>query len=134
MAINAQDKYFTQQVMSASPEQLTMLLYEGALRFVKQSIRACEEKNFEESHQYNLKTQAIIQELYVTLDYQFEISESLGKLYDFVIYLLIEGNIKKDEEQLRQAEQFIKEFRDTWKELLTLAAEQKKAGKITDGL
>ena len=129
MAINAQDKYFSQQILSASPEQLTMLLYEGALRFVKQSACACEEADFEESHRYNLKAQAIIQELYVTLDYQFEIAESMGKLYDYVIYLLIQGNIKKDPEMLHQAEQFIKEFRDTWKELLTIASEQKKVGK-----
>lgn len=126
MAINAKDKYFAQQIQSAPPEQLTMMLYDGALRFIKQSIRACEDKNYEESHHYNLKTQSIMQELYVTLDFQFEVSESLGKLYDFVIYLLIQGNMKKDVELLRQAEEFIIGFRDTWKELLTIVAQQRK--------
>ncbi|KTE92001.1 flagellar protein FliS [Desulfitobacterium hafniense] len=120
--------YKNQQIMTASPEQLTLLLYNGALRFLNESILALENGEKEKSHNANLRVQAIISEFMATLDMNYEISNNWAALYEYVEHSLIEGNIKKDVQHLHNAKAILEEMRNTWQEAMKLAQQAKVAG------
>lgn len=106
--------YKNQQIMTSSPEQLTLLLYNGALRFLNESILAMEKGDIEKSHNSNLRVQDIVREFVRTLDMSYELSKSWALLYEYTEYCLIQGNIHKDVEQLNQAKSVLQELRDAW--------------------
>ena len=110
--------YKNQQVMTASPEQLTLLLYNGALRFINESITAMEQGDVQKSHNANLRVQDIVREFVQTLDMKYELSKPWAQLYEYTEYCLIQGNIRKDVEQLQQAKSVLTEMRDTWAEAM----------------
>lgn len=110
--------YKTQQVMTASPEELTLMLYNGAIRFISESMNALEQGNTEKSHSANMRAQDIVREFMITLDMKLEISKTWLPLYEYIEHCLIQGNIKKDAKQLVQAKDMLTEMRDTWSEAI----------------
>lgn len=106
--------YKNQQVMTASPEQLTLLLYNGALRFLNESIQAMEQGDIPKSHNSNMRVQAIVREFMITLDMSCELSTDWAKLYEYTEYCLIQGNIKKDLKQLQRAKEMLENMREAW--------------------
>lgn len=120
--------YKTQQIMTAPPEQLTLLLYNGALRFLNESIQALEEGDMQKSHNSNLRVQDIVREFMATLDMSMEISKSWAALYEYIEYCLMEGNIKKDVILLHNAKSILEEMRNTWQEAMKLAHQAKVSG------
>lgn len=110
--------YQNNAVNTASGPQLTLMLYNGCIKFIKQGIKALEEKNYEAKNTNLQKAQDIIQELMITLDKEVEISQQILPLYDFIYYQLQQGNIKNDVDSLQTALEFVTEFRDTWKEAM----------------
>lgn len=114
--VNSQmaNAYKNQQVMTASPEQLTLLLYNGALRFLNESILAMEQGDIQRAHNSNMRVQDIVREFVFTLDMSYEISKSWAQLYEYTEHCLIQGNIKKDVKQLQQAKSVLEELRDAW--------------------
>ena len=106
--------YKNQQVMTSSPEQLTLLLYNGALRFLNESISALEQGNIQKAHNSNMRVQDIVREFVITLDMSYEISKNWAQLYEYTEYCLIQGNIKKDVKLLQQAKDVLQELRDAW--------------------
>jgi len=106
--------YKTQQIMTASPAQLTLLLYNGALQFLNESIVAMEQGDIQKSHNANMRVQAIIHEFVVTLDMSYEISKNWARLYEYVQHCLIQGNIKKDVAPLHNAKKILQELREGW--------------------
>ena len=121
--------YKHQQIMTASPEQLTLLLYNGALRFINESILAMEQGDIQKSHNANLRVQDIVREFVATLDMSYELSKNWAKLYEYTEYCLIQGNVKKDVEQLRQAKSVLQELRDAWEGAMKLNQVARAAGK-----
>lgn len=121
---NMADAYKTQQILTASPEQLTLMLYNGAIRFVRESMQALNEKKYEQAHNSNLRAQDIVKELMCTLDMQYEIAKNYYALYDYIVFRLIEANIKKDPAQLDEAKGLLTELRDTWGQAMKLASGQ----------
>jgi flagellar protein FliS len=117
-----------QQIMTASPEQLTLLLYNGALRFIDESILALESKDYPKSHERNLRAQDIVTEFMVTLDMKLEISETWLSLYEYIRNRLVQGNIKKDKEHLSEARFMLQELRDTWVEAMNKVRLEKPLG------
>jgi len=111
---NTANAYKNQQIMTASPEELTLLLYNGALRFVNESITSMEQGDMQQSHNANLRAQAIVGEFMITLDMNYEISQTWLPLYEYVSHCLIQGNIKKDKEQLLHAKSVLSELREAW--------------------
>ena len=111
---NMANTYKNQQIMTASPEELTLLLYNGALRFVSESITSMEQGNIQQSHNANLRAQDIVREFMYTLDMKYDISKTWLPLYEYIIHCLIQGNIKKDKEQLLQAKSVLSELREAW--------------------
>lgn len=125
---NMANAYKTQQIMTASPEQLTLMLYNGAIRFVDESIHALEQNDLAKSHERNLRAQDIVREFMVTLDMKVELSKNWMVLYDYIEYRLIQGNLKKDKEQLAEAKNMLTELRDTWMEVMKKARADRPAG------
>ncbi|MDD2421498.1 MAG: flagellar export chaperone FliS [Heliobacteriaceae bacterium] len=126
------EAYAAQRVLTAPKEELTLLLYDGAIKFVNQSIRALADRDYQVAHNANLRAQAIVRELMVTLDTQFEIAGNLMALYDYVEYRLIQGNIKKDPEQLSEAREMLQELRETWAQAVKTFRSQ-RGGRQPEG-
>lgn len=110
--------YQNNSVNTASGPQLTLMLYNGCIRFINQGIKALEKNDYELKNKQLQKAQDIIRELMLTLDPEVEISKQMMSLYDYILHLLQEGNIKNNIEQIEEALGLITEFRDTWKEAM----------------
>ena len=117
--------YKNQQVSNAGPEQLTLMLYAGAARFVAENIKAVEEGRFDDSHKAHLRAQDIVLYLIDTLDMQYDVSQNLFQLYDYINFRLNEANLKKDVAQLEEAKGLLIELRDTWSEAMKKALAEK---------
>ncbi|TQR32553.1 flagellar export chaperone FliS [Brevibacillus brevis] len=124
MLQNAAQTYQSNQVTTANPADLTLMLYNGALKFIKQAKVALEEKDVIKSHEASLKVQNILYELISTLKSDYEISKEFAKLYEYMLQRTIEANIHKDVNMLLEVEDLFIQFRDTWKEAMLLAKKQ----------
>jgi len=111
---NAYAAYRNNTVLTSSPHELTLMLYNGAIKFCMQGKQAIGEKNIQEAHRLIMRAQDIITELQITLDRKYPIAEELDRMYDFILYQLREANMAKNPEHLDIAVDFIREIRDTW--------------------
>ncbi|NYE06754.1 flagellar protein FliS [Bacillus niacini] len=111
---NPYQTYQRQAVTTSKPEDLTLMLYQGMVKFIRLSKNALQKNNFEESNKNNVRAQDILSELMVTLKKGYEVSESLLSLYDFMKFRLIEANIKKSTEILEEVEGYAVELMETW--------------------
>lgn len=118
---NPYSKYNNNKVFSASKEDLTLMLYDGALKFCNQGIIALETSDNIKANACIIRVQNIIREFQLTLDRKYEISAELDRLYDYIYRRLIEANLKKDLEILTEVRDFIRSLRDTWKKSMLLA-------------
>ena len=118
--INPYQAYQQNSVMTASPQELTLMLYNGSLKFMKLAKRAMAENNFQEKNTNIIKAQNITQELRVTLDSDAEISKNMEQLYEYMYTRLIEANTKNDLAILEEVEGLMVELRDTWKQVMGL--------------
>lgn len=123
-AANRAQMYKNQQIMTATPAELTLMLYQGAIRFCMECQKALEGKDFEKAHHANIKVQKIITELSATLDPNFALTADWQRLYEYTNYCLVQANIKKDTDKLREALDLIRGFKDTWQEVMKIAAAQ----------
>lgn len=117
--------YKTNSVTTATPAELTLLLYNGCLKFIKLAERAIEEKNIEARNKNLTKAQDIIHELMVTLNMDIPVSQNLMRMYDYILRRLVDANTKNDITALKEAEDFVTQLRDTWKEAMQLTKKQK---------
>jgi len=127
--VTAANAYKSQQILTAPPETLTLMLYNGAIKFVAESIQALEAGNLEKANNTNLRAQDIVREFMATLDMKYEISQSLFALYEYMEYRLIQGNLKKDKAQLEEVRGLLTELRDTWHTAMKLVRVPQAAGK-----
>ncbi|OZI12743.1 flagellar export chaperone FliS [Bacillaceae bacterium SAS-127] len=125
---NPYQTYSNNSVTTASPGELTLMLYNGCLKFIAQAKKAIEAKNIEAKNTNIQKAQAIIQELMVTLNMEVAMSENLLPLYDYLNRRLMEANVKNDLAILEEVEGFVTEFRDTWKEVIQKNRQLQHAG------
>src|SRR5690606_5336970 len=125
---NPYQQYEKQSVMTASPGELTLMLYNGCIKFIKMGIKYIEEDNIEKANNAIIRAQDIVNELTVTLDMEYEISEQLQLLYEYMGRRLIEANISKDMGILREVEGLMAELRDTWAEVIKLNRQQRYGG------
>jgi flagellar protein FliS len=128
-AANMANVYKQQQIMTASPEELTLMLYNGAIRFVTESIQAIGQKDIERAHKKNIRAQDIVRELMSSTDTQYELSHDWLRLEEYILYRLVQGNIQKDVAQLEEAKKLLTEFRDTWVEAIKQVRQAKAVGK-----
>jgi flagellar secretion chaperone FliS len=130
MAVNnPYQAYQNNTVTTASPGELTLMLYNGCLKFIQLAKKGIQDKNVELKNTNIQKAQNIVSELMVTLNMDMEVSKNMMSLYDFINRSLIEANIKNDVKALEEAEGLIVEFRDTWKQLIQVNRQKQHAGQ-----
>lgn len=117
---NPYETYQQNSINTASPGELTLMLYEGCIKFIKRAKKAIDEKNYQEKNTNIIKAQNIIREFMVTLDMQYAISEEFMIMYEYMLHRLIEANIKNDIEILNEVEELVVGYRDTWKEVIKI--------------
>jgi flagellar secretion chaperone FliS len=122
---NAYSKYKENSVFTASPEELTLMLYNGLVKFIMQAQLSVEEKSLEKANRSIIRAQDIIMEFQTTLDMKYEISQNLALLYDYMYRRLLDANIKKDKAILEEVLGFAKELRDTWAQAMKIAKTQR---------
>lgn len=112
-------------VNTATPEELTLMLYNGAVKFANQAIIAIEKKDYYSANKAIQKTKDIIREFQLTLNMDYDISHELYATYDYMHRRLTEANMKKDIEIMNEILEYLRLFRDTWKEAMKLARASK---------
>lgn len=112
--------YSNNKIATASPAELTLMLYEAAIKFVNIAIMAIEKKDIEKAHNYIMKTEYIIEEFQATLDHKYPVAEEFEKVYDYIMYRLRQANMKKDIEMLEEALGHLRTMRDSWKEVMRI--------------
>ena len=115
---NPYEEYQRNKILTASPAEVTLMLYEGAIKFCNIAIMAIEQNDMEKAHTNIMKTQRIIEEFRNTLDRKYEVAEEFDKIYVYVLRRLFEANISKDKEVLEEVNTHLRSLRDTWKEVM----------------
>lgn len=118
MLNNPYQQYMQNNIMLSSPDKLLLMLIDGLARFVKTARIAIEKKDTVKANENLIKAQDIVAELLSSLDMDYEISENLSKLYDFIYQRLIDANIKKDIKILEEIEPLVEDLKTTWHEAL----------------
>ncbi|NLK35232.1 MAG: flagellar export chaperone FliS [Gracilibacteraceae bacterium] len=121
---NPYQQYRQNAINTASPQELTLMLYNGLVRFLKLAYQGIEEKNVEKANNNIIKSQNILIEFMSTLDMQYEISEELFLLYEYMNRRLLEANFKKDLTIIEEVTGYAEELRDTWEKAVKLAKQQ----------
>lgn len=109
-------QYHNNQIATGKPEQILLLLYDGAIRFVYRTATAIAEKNVEQKNLNINKTVAILSELSATLDHNIggQVAADLTALYDFMIRELTRVNLTNDQNRLENVRTILTDLRDTW--------------------
>lgn len=118
---NPKMQVLQKQIETASKEELTLMLYEGGIKFLNQAVVALEKNDHVKANNLIQRTEDIVREFQITLDHQYSISNELNLLYDYMYNRLVEGNLTKDIEIINEVLSMFREFRDTWKEAMKLA-------------
>lgn len=120
MATNAFAAYQDNKILTASPAELTLLLYEGIIKFCNIAILAIEKKDYSKANLNMIKSENIIMELRRTLDTKYPVAEQLDLMYDFIYRRMIEANVNKNISMIEDVLDLVRELRDTWKEAIKL--------------
>jgi len=121
LAKSPYNAYANTAINTASKEALTLMLYEGALKFTNQAIISLEEQNYARLTQLVKRSMDIIRELQITLDRKYEISNNMYLLYDHINDCLSAAGVDRDPTRLIEARDLIREFKDTWSEAMKIA-------------
>ncbi len=120
-AYNKQIKdYQAMQVLSAKPEKLILMLYDGALKFMTLGMEGIEQKNLEKAHNNLIKAQRIFLELMTSLDFKKggEIASNLFRIYEFMHHTLVNANVKKEAEPVLKVSEQLRTLRDSWEKAM----------------
>ncbi|MCR5212051.1 MAG: flagellar export chaperone FliS [Lachnospiraceae bacterium] len=115
---NGYEQYQNNKILTASPAELTLMLYEGAVKFCNIAIVACQNKEIEKAHVNIRKTDLIIEEFQITLNRKYPIAKDFDEVYRYIRSRLVEANVKKDPEILEEVLEHLRTMRDTWKEVM----------------
>lgn len=120
-AYNATKAYGNNKVLTATPAELTLMLYDGAVKFANRAVDALEKKDYENTNVNIQRCRAIIVELMSTLNFKYPVAEDFKRMYDYIFNLLVKANMEKDMETLQKALEEIRGMRDVWKEVMAKA-------------
>lgn len=121
---NAYAQYNNNKIMTASPAELTLMLYEGAIKFCNIAIDAVERKDVQKAHTNIVKVGKIIDYLRSTLDMKYRVAQDFERMYIYISKRLTEANIKKDKDILEEINGHLHAVRDTWKEVMRINRER----------
>jgi flagellar protein FliS len=113
-----QNKYQQSSVQTASPAQLILMLYDGAIRFIKQGIDGIENKEYQKANYSLIRAQQIVNELIASLDHEYPISSNLLEIYDYMIRKLLEANTRKSKQSAVEVIKLLNELRESWIQII----------------
>lgn len=120
---NPYAKYNNSKVLTASPAELTLMLYEGAIKFCNIAIIGIEQNDIQKAHTNIRKVEKIIDEFRSTLDRKYAVAEDFDRVYVYLLQRLLEANVKKDKAILEEVNMHLRSMRDTWKEVMRINKE-----------
>ncbi len=112
------DTYQKQKILTATPAELTLMLYEGAIKFINIAIMGIEKNDVMKAHNNIMKAQRIIEEFRSTLNFKYPVAKDFDVVYEYILKRLVEANLKKDVEILEECLVHLRGMRDTWKEVM----------------
>ena len=115
---NAYSAYAKNKTTTASPAELTLMLYDGAIKFCNIAIEAIEKKDYKKANINIQKAEKIIGEFQGTLDFKYPVAKDFDRVYSYIMKRLIQANMKKDTEILEEVLRHLHEMRDAWKEVM----------------
>lgn len=121
---NAYAQYGNSRILTASPAELTLMLYEGAIKFCNIAETAIEQNDVQKAHTNILKVQHIVDYLRQTLDMKYPVAQDFERIYVYLSQRLVEANIKKDKDILQEVNMHLHSVRDNWKEVMRLNREK----------
>ena len=121
---NAYAQYSNSKILTATPAELTLMLYDGAIKFCNIAEMAIEQKNIAKAHDNIMRTQRIIDYLRQTLDMKYPVAQDFERIYVYLAGRLVEANLKKDTEILEEVLMHLRSVRDTWKEVMRINQEK----------
>lgn len=117
--MNAQmDQYTRNKILTATPAELTLMLYDGAIKFCNIAIMGIEQGNIQKAHDNIMKVERIIEEFQITLNFDYPIANDYNNVYNYLIKRLRQANIEKSKEILEEVNAHIHTLRDAWKEVM----------------
>ncbi|MGE0201501.1 MAG: flagellar export chaperone FliS [Candidatus Melainabacteria bacterium] len=133
---NQARQYQRQAIETASPEEILLMLYDGAIRFLVIARKAMDANDLETVHKNLIKTQDILVEFMTSLDMDIggEVAVNLFKLYEYLHHQLVQANIKKDPARVDEVLEHLRKLKDTWEQAIDIAArEAREAGSSPGG-
>ncbi len=115
---NAYAQYKNNKVMSASAPELTLMLYDGAIKFLNIADYALEKSDLQKAHNNIIKTEKIIEYLRNTLDMKYPVAQDFENMYSYIYRRLIEANMSKDRDIIIELNQHMHAIRDNWIEVM----------------
>lgn len=121
---SAYTQYTNNKILTASPMELTLMLYEGAIKFCNIAMAAVEQKDIPKAHTNIIKVQNIITYLRETLDMKYPVAQEFENIYVYLLSRLFDANVKKDATILKEISVNLHAVRDTWKEVMRINREK----------
>lgn len=118
MAGNPYAKYANNKILTASPAELTLMLYEGAIKFCNLAKIDMEKGEYGDAMHHVQKARNIIVELQSTLDFKYPVAKDFDVIYTYIFQLMVQCNTKHDEEALDEILIQLRELRDMWKQMM----------------
>lgn len=113
--------YANSKIMTASPAELILMLYDGAIKFCNLAVAAVENNEIEKAHINIMKVERIVEEFQMSLDHKYPVAKDFDNVYRYLIQRLQEANLKKDVEILQEVLKHLRTMRETWKEVMRTA-------------
>lgn len=118
---NPYAQYNNSKILTASPAELTLMLYEGAIKFCNIAIMGIEQGDLQKAHTNIIKVQKIIDEFRATLDMKYPVAQDFDRVYVYLQKRLVDANVTKDKEVVEEIATHLRSMRDTWKEVMRTA-------------
>ena len=112
--------YQRNKILMASPAELTLMLYDGAIKFANKAIMAIEKGHIEDANDNIIKTQRIIAEFRSTLNFKYPVAKEFDTVYEYLERRLIQANMEKSTEILEECLEHLRTMRDTWSEVMKI--------------
>ena len=118
-------QYANNKILSATPAELTLMLYEGAIKFCNMAIMAVDQNSVEKANSSIIRTERIIQYLSDTLDTKYPVARDFDNVYSYLLQRLVDANISKDKAALEEVLGHLHTMRDTWKKVMAVNTNQR---------
>ena len=115
---NAAQIYGQNKIATATPAELTLMLYEGAIKFCNKAIEAVNKQEVEKAYENIVKVENIIVEFKATLNHKYEVAKDFEIVYDYIYDRLVAANMSKDPEILEEVLTQLRDMRDNWKTIM----------------